>query len=92
MVDQVQVVRVEGLDGRRGLHSERVDADAQIVVDLHRILGQGDRQRILCVAGTVMRMMSFISTALITARSLQHIQGCAKNSCIFEFSLPLSAH
>ena len=53
VVDQVQVVRVEGLDGRR-LHSEGVgrggggdDAHAEVVVDLHRSLGQGDRQRIL---------------------------------------------
>ena len=71
MVNQVQVVRVEGLDGR-GLHSVRVgcggdDANAQIVVDLHRSLGQGDRQRILHVA-----QMSFISSALIIPIAFQN--------------------
>ena len=69
VVDQVQVVRVEGLDGRR-LHSDEgagrrggggdEASNAQVVVDLHRSLGQGDRQRILHVAH-----MSFISSALI---------------------------
>ena len=51
MVDQVQVVRVEGLDGR-GLHvHQRVlrgdDAANEVVVDLDRSLGEGDRQWIL---------------------------------------------
>ena len=51
VVDQVQVVRVEGLDGR-GLHvHQRVlrgdDAANEVVVDLDRSLGEGDRQWIL---------------------------------------------
>ena len=88
VVDQVQVVRVEGLDGRR-LHSEGVgrggggggahDAHAEVVVDLHRSLGQGDRQRILHVARMV--MMSFIS--LILPKSLQHTGWCKRiTSCL----------
>ena len=75
VVDQVQVVRVEGLDGRR-LHSEGVgrggggcggahDAHAEVVVDLHRSLGQGDRQRILHVAQLV--MMSFFFAKVYSA-------------------------
>ena len=95
VVDQVQVVRVEGLDGRR-LHSEGVgrggggggahDAHAEVVVDLHRSLGQGDRQRILHVARMV--MMSFIS--LILPKSLQHTGWCKRiTSCL---NLPPSSY
>ena len=96
VVDQVQVLRVEGLDGRR-LHSEGVgrgggggggahDAHAEVVVDLHRSLGQGDRQRILHVARMV--MMSFIS--LILPKSLQHTGGCKRiTSCL---NLPPSSY
>ena len=95
VVDQVQVVRVEGLDGRR-LHSEGVgrggggggahDAHAEVVVDLHRSLGQGDRQRILHVARMV--MMSFIS--LIFPKSLQHTGWCKRiTSCL---NLPPSSY
>ena len=94
VVDQVQVVRVEGLDGRR-LHSEGVgrgggggahDAHAEVVVDLHRSLGQGDRQRILYVARMV--MMSFIS--LILPKSLQHTGWCKRiTSCL---NLPPSSY
>ena len=94
VVDQVQVVRVEGLDGRR-LHSEGVgrgggggahDSNAEVVVDLHRSLGQGDRQRILHVAQLV--MMSFIS--LILPKSLQHTGWCKRiTSCL---NLPPSSY
>ena len=53
VVDQVQVVRVEGLDGR-GLHIHQGvlrggDDAGKILVDLHRSLREGDRQRILSV-------------------------------------------
>ena len=95
VVDQVQVVRVEGLDGHgRRLHSEGVgrggggshNAHAEVVVDLHRSLGQGDRQRILHVARMV--MMSFIS--LIFPKSLQHTGWCKRiTSCL---TLPPSSY
>ena len=53
VVDQVQVVRVEGLDGR-GLHIHQGvlrggDDAGKILVDLHRSLREGDRKRILSV-------------------------------------------